>query len=122
VTATVSFQKLITFVADPPGPPNGWYSSGALGQAHSAQNDGAPWRNANPNWNSTFGSGGNMQYFLSSLIAADGFTATITSYAAYNSSQQTTITQEASRGFWPFYWARSRAPTPTASASIPVRI
>jgi hypothetical protein len=118
VTATVSFQKLITFVADPPGPPNGWYSSGALGQAHSAQNGGAPWRsNANPNWNSTFGSGGNMQYFLGSLIAADGITATITSYAAYNSSQQTTITQEASGGFWPFYWG-SESSTYTNSVSF----
>jgi hypothetical protein len=105
VTAAISFQKLITFVADPPGPPNGWYSSGALGQAHSASGGGAPWRSgANPSWNSTFGSSGNMRNFLGSLVVADGISATITSYASYNSSQQTTITQSSSAGFWPFYW------------------
>lgn len=105
VTAAVSFQKLITFVADPPGPPSGWYSSGALGQAHSAASGGAPWRSgANPNWNTTFGPGGNMRYFLGSLVVADGITATITSYASYSSAQQTTITQSSSGGFWPFYW------------------
>lgn len=105
VTASVNFQKLITFVADPPGPPNGWYSSGALGQAHAAPGGGAPWRSgANPNWNSTFGAAGNMQQFIGSLVVADGITATITSYASYNSAQQTTITQQSSEGFWPFYW------------------
>ncbi len=105
VTASISFQKLITFVTDPPGPPNGWYSSGALGQAHAATGGGAPWRaGANPNWNTTFGPGGNMQYFVGSLVVADGITASITSYASYNSSQQTTIQQSSSGGFWPFYW------------------
>lgn len=118
VTATISFQKLITFVADPPGPPNGWYSSGALGQAHSASAGGAPWRSgANPNWNSTFGPSGNMQHFLASLVVADGISATITSYASYNSAQQTTITQQSSGGFWPFYWG-SGSSTYTNSVSF----
>jgi hypothetical protein len=118
VTATVSFQKLITFVAAPPGAPNGWYASGALGQAHAASGGGAPWRsNANPNWNSTFGAAGNMQYFVGSLVVADGITATITSYASYNSSQQTTITQESSGGFWPFYWG-SESSTYTNNVSF----
>jgi hypothetical protein len=118
VTASVSFQRLITFVADPPGPPSGWYSSGALGQAHAATGGGAPWRsNANPNWNTTFGPSGNMQYFLGNLVVADGITATITSYASYSSAQQTTIQQEASGGFWPFYWG-SESSTYTNSVSF----
>lgn len=105
VTATVSFQKLITFVADPPGVPNGWYSSGALGQAHSAAGGGAPWRSgANPNWNTTFGPSGNMQQFVGALVVADGISMTVTSYASYSAAQQTTITQQSSSGFWPFYW------------------
>jgi hypothetical protein len=105
VTGAISFQKLITFVADPPGQPNGWYSSAALGQAHAASGGGAPWRSgANPSWASTFGPSGNMRYFLSGLIVADGISVTITSYASYNSAQQTEITQRSSAGFWPFYW------------------
>lgn len=118
VTASVSFQKLITFVADPPGAPNGWYSSGALGQAHSAASGGAPWRSgANPNWGTTFGPSGNMQYFLGSLVVADGISATITSYASYNSAQQTTIQQQSSGGFWPFYWG-SESSTYTNNVSF----
>jgi hypothetical protein len=39
-----------------------------------------------------------------SMVVADGISATITSYASYSSSQQTQITQNASSGFWPFYW------------------
>jgi len=105
VTASITFQKMISFVADPPGAPNGWYSSGALGQAYNAAAGGAPWRSgANPNWNSTFGASGNMQRFLTSLIVVDGINATIKSYAQYNSSQQTTIHKQSSSGFWPFYW------------------
>lgn len=108
VTASISFQKLISFVADPPGAPNGWYSSGALSQAFNASGGGAPWKpGANPNWNSTFGPTGNMQRFLTSLVVADGISATITSYAQYSSSQQTQITQNSSSGFWPFYWNSS---------------
>jgi hypothetical protein len=45
-----------------------------------------------------------MQHFLASLVVADGISATITSYASYNSAQQTTITQQSSGGFWSFYW------------------
>ncbi len=106
VTASVNFQKVITFVADPPGPPNGWYSSAALGSAQSASGGSAPWRSgATPNWNTTFGPTGNMQHFLASLVVADGISATVTSYAHYSASQQTTITQNSSGGFWPFYWS-----------------
>lgn len=105
VTASINFQKMITFVADPPGAPNGWYSSGALSQAYNASSGGAPWRSeANPNWNSTFGANGDMQRFLTSLIVVDGINATITSYAQFSSSQQTTIQKQSSSGFWPFYW------------------
>ena len=38
-----------------------------------------------------------MQHFLASLVFADGISATITSYASYNSAQQTTITQKQRR-------------------------
>lgn len=108
VTANVTLQKVITFTASPPGPPNGWYSSAALGQAHAASNGGAPWvSNANPSWASTFGPTGTMQQFVSSLIVVDGFSATITSYAQYSSSQQTQIQNQSSSGFWPFYWNSS---------------
>jgi hypothetical protein len=48
---------------------------------------------------------------------ADGITATITSYASYSSAQQTTIQQESSGGFWPFYWG-SESSTYTNSVSF----
>jgi len=108
VTASINFQKMITFVTDPPGAPNGWYSSGALHQALAATGGGQPWRaNANPNWAGTFGSGGNMQRFLGSLVIVDGINATITSQAQYSASQQTQIQQHSSSGLWPFYWSSS---------------
>lgn len=105
VAGTISFQKFITFVADPPGLPTGWYSSAALHQAFAANTGGAPWRQgANPNWESTFGPNGNMQWFTASLVVADGVTVQMTSYAKYSSSQQTQIKQSSSSGLWPFYW------------------
>jgi hypothetical protein len=58
-----------------------------------------------------------MQHFLASLVVADGISATITSYASYNSAQQTTITQQSSAGFWPFYWG-SGSSTYTNSVSF----
>jgi len=106
VTATINFTHAITFVASPPGAPNGWYSSAALGMAEKASSGGAPWTpNANPSWASTFGPGGNMRYFTSALIVVDGIQATITSYASYSAQQQTAITNSSSAGFWPFYWS-----------------
>ncbi len=105
VAGTVTFEKLITFVADPPGLPTGWYSSAALHQAFAANAGGAPWRQgANPNWESTFGPNGNMKWFTASLVVADGVTVQMTSYAKYSSSQQTEIKQKTSTGLWPFYW------------------
>ncbi|MEP0824070.1 MAG: hypothetical protein HRF40_01140 [Nitrososphaera sp.] len=105
VAGTISFQKLITFVADPPGLPTGWYSSAALHQAYAANTGGAPWmQGANPNWESTFGPNGNMQWFTASLVVADGVTVQMTSYAKYSSTQQTQIKQSSSTGLWPFYW------------------
>lgn len=118
VTMSVSFDKAITFVSDPPGPPKGWYSSAALAAAASASSGGAPWNpNANPNWNTTFGPNGNMQHFIGSLIVADGMTVTVTSDAQYSASQQTQITQQSSGGFWPFYWGSSSS-TYTNSVSF----
>jgi len=114
VTASIQFQKLITFIADPPGPPNGWYSSAALAAAYAASTGGAPWQpGATPNWPATFGPNGNMQRFVASLVVADGISVSVTSYAAYNSSQQTQITQESSGGFWPFYWGSESSTTTT---------
>jgi hypothetical protein len=108
VTATIHLQHMITFVAAPPGAPNGWYSSAALGMAHSASTGGQPWRaGADPSWESTFGPDGNMQNFVSALIVADGINATITSYAQYSASQQTQIQQQQQSGLWPFYWSSS---------------
>lgn len=106
VTATINFKHVITFNANPPGAPNGWYSSAALGAAEEASSGGAPWNpSANPSWTTTFGPNGNMRYFTAALIVADGIQTTITSYASYSSDQQTTITQSSSSGFWPFYWS-----------------
>jgi RNA polymerase sigma factor (sigma-70 family) len=112
VTGTVSFQKMTTFVASPAGLPGGWYSSAALGAAYEASTGGAPWSSgANPNWATTFGPGGNMARFLSALVVVDGMDVTINSAAHYSSSQQTTITQSADVGFWPFIWGSETSTT-----------
>jgi hypothetical protein len=105
VTGSITFQKYIQFIAAPAGPPAGWYSSAALSAAYSAQTGQAPRvQGASPNWGSTFGPNGNMQWFLTALVVADGIRVTINSDAQYSSDQQTQITQESSGGFWPFYW------------------
>jgi hypothetical protein len=106
VTATINFTHVIPFLASPPGAPNGWYSSGALGEAEQASSGGAPWGpGANPSWASTFGPNGNMGYFTTALIVVDGIQATITPDASYSTDQQTTITKASSSGLWPFYWS-----------------
>jgi hypothetical protein len=95
--------------------PGAWYDSGAFGLAYSAQS-GAPWNSANTEvtWPKTFGPNGNMQRFASSLIVVSGMKITATSGYAFGSADQSTINQNSSSGFWPFYSGGSSSTTTTS--------
>jgi len=99
VTVDASFEHILIV----PATPGNWYNSSAFNIAYS-NSASPPWRaNAQPNWNNTFSSQGNMQRFMASLIIASGMTIKVHSAAQYSSVQQTTIKTSGSSGFWPFY-------------------
>lgn len=101
VTVTAHFDHVMTFLATP----GSWYNSSAVGLAFAKQ-AGNPWNpSSSINWQNTFGSDGNMQRFAANLIVASGMKISVTSSAAYSTSDQTTIKSNSSAGFWPFYAA-----------------
>lgn len=111
VSVSVDFEHALTFVPVP----GGWYDSGAFGLAYSSQT-GTPWNPAAPEvtWAKTFGPNGNMQRFASSLIVVSGMKVTATSSYAFSSAEQTTINQNSSAGFWPFYSSSSSSSVTTS--------
>ncbi|HEY8548256.1 MAG TPA: hypothetical protein VIL36_24525 [Acidimicrobiales bacterium] len=98
VTVKASFHNVLTFEADP----GAWYVSAALAAAYHTK-DNTLWRHGTPDWDSTFGPGGNMLRFATSLVVADGINATISSTATYSESERQTIKANASVGIWPFF-------------------
>jgi hypothetical protein len=104
VSVGISFDHVLSFVPVP----GAWYDSGAFGVAYSAQS-GAPWNptDTEVTWAKTFGTGGNMQRFASSLIVVSGMKVTVTSGYQFSSAEQTTINQNSGGGFWPFYSSSS---------------
>ncbi|MBZ5714921.1 hypothetical protein [Nannocystis pusilla] len=99
VTLSASFGNVLQFSATP----GDWYSSAALGLAYNNQS-GPPWVPDSPiNWQNTFGSNGNMQRFLSTLVIVQDMNVTVTSLATYSESEQQTIRSQSSAGLWPFY-------------------
>jgi len=111
VSFNVSFDHALAFVPVP----GAWYDSGAFGLAYSSQS-GAPWNPSDTEvtWAKTFGPSGNMQRFASSLIVILGMKVTATSSYAFSSAEQTTITQNSSAGFWPFYSSGSSSSVTTS--------
>lgn len=99
VTLSASFGNVLQF----PATPGDWYSSAALGMAFA--NPGKdPWVSGNPiNWDTTFGSNGNMQRFMTNLVVVQNMQVTVTSQATYSESEQSLITQSSGAGLWPFY-------------------
>jgi hypothetical protein len=81
-----------------------------------ASQTGSPWNPAAPEltWAKTFGPSGNMQRFASALIVVSGMKVTVTSAYAFSSAEQTTITQNSSAGFWPFYSSSSSSSITTS--------
>lgn len=105
VTLSASFGNVLQFAATP----GDWYSSAALGLAYNNQS-GSPWTSGNPiNWQSTFGSSGNMQRFLSNLVIVQDMDVTVTSQATWTESEQQTINNNSSAGLWPFYSSNSNS-------------
>jgi hypothetical protein len=111
VSVSISFAHALTFVPVP----GAWYDSGAFGLAYSSQS-GAPWnpQNTEVTWPKTFGPNGNMQRFASSLIVVSGMKVTASSSYAFSSSEQTTVNQNSSAGFWPFYSSGSSSSITTS--------
>lgn len=98
VTIAGSFAHALRFVATP----GSWYSAAALHSAY-ATSDNTMWQHGTPNWDTTFGPSGNMQYFTASLVVVDGIDLTITSSASYSSDEQKEVQANMSVGFWPFF-------------------
>lgn len=98
VTMSASFDHIITFSPEP----GNWYSSAALGMAYSNQGN-PPWSSSTVTWDSTFGSNGNMQRFMSNIIIACGMHVTVDSDATLSTEEQQQIQQNASSGLWPFF-------------------
>lgn len=111
VAVSISFDHALTFVPVP----GGWYDSGAFGLAYSNQT-GLPWNAADTavNWQKTFGANGNMQRFAGSLVVVSGMKVTATSSYAFSHADQTTINQNSSAGFWPFYSSGSSSTVTTS--------
>jgi hypothetical protein len=111
VSLDVTFDHALSFVSVP----GAWYDSGAFGLAYAAQT-GAPWNPADTEvtWAKTFGPNGNLQRFASSLIVVSGMSATATSSYAFSATEQTTINQNSSAGFWPFYSSGSSSSITTS--------
>ncbi|MFY0532573.1 hypothetical protein [Nannocystis pusilla] len=75
---------------------------------------GPPWASDNPiHWGNTFGSNGNMQRFLSTLVIVQDMNVTVTSQATYSESEQQTIRSQSSAGMWPFYTQSSSSGSDT---------
>lgn len=109
VTLSASFGNVLQFAATP----GDWYSSAALGMAFNNQS-GPPWVSDNAiDWNTTFGSNGNMQRFLPNLVIVQDMEVTVTSQASYSESEQTTIQSNSSAGMWPFYSSGSSSSSST---------
>jgi hypothetical protein len=81
-----------------------WYNSAAFGRAYGTK-DNTVWKNGSPSWETTFGSDGNMQRVADAIVVVDGIDITITSETSYSSSEQETITGQASAGVGPFFEA-----------------
>ncbi|MEN2470310.1 MULTISPECIES: hypothetical protein [Burkholderia] len=99
VSVDASFRNVLPFNVTP----GNWYSSSAFGLAFN--NPGSePWApGKKPNWETTFGSSGNMQRFASSLVIVNEMNVTVTSNATYSESEQEQIRRNSSSGLWPFY-------------------
>ncbi|HEU4326469.1 MAG TPA: hypothetical protein VFS21_25230 [Roseiflexaceae bacterium] len=109
VTLNASFGNVLQFAATP----GDWYSSAALGMAFNNPNE-SPWVTGNPiTWDTTFGSNGNMQRFLTNLVVVQDMNVTVTSQATWSASEQQTIQNNQQYGFWPFYSSSSNSGTST---------
>ena len=83
--------------------PGNWYNSAFLNYALNTK-DNTVWDPSNPiSWESTFGSKGNMQRTIESLVVVDGIDIKVTSSASYSESEQTDVKAHASAGIWPFF-------------------
>jgi hypothetical protein len=107
VDMTLSFANLLSFNPTPAD----WYLSSALSNAYS--NPGkAPWDPSSPiTWQTTFGPGGALARFVSSLIVVKDLRIQYTSSVEFGAIDQALILASASSGLWPHYLDASNAST-----------
>jgi hypothetical protein len=79
-----------------------WYNAAALSNAY-ADKSSSTWKGGTPNWQSTFGPNGNMQYMTTAIVVVDGIDLTMTSEASFSSSEQETIQSSTRFGIWPLF-------------------
>jgi hypothetical protein len=109
VSMSASFGNVLQFSATP----GNWYNSGAFGMAFNNKS-GVPWNSQSPvNWDNTFGTKGNMQRFMTTLVIVNQMCARVTSMATYSEDEQSEIRQDSSNGIWPFYSKTSDSGTNT---------
>ncbi len=106
-----SFGNVFQFMATP----GDWYSSMALGLAYSSK-EGAPWdpNKTKPDWETTFGTNGNMQRVTANIVVVQDMDVTVVAQATYNESEQTEIQNQSKNGIWPFYNTSSSSQASTA--------
>jgi hypothetical protein len=84
-----------------------WYTSSAMGAAYS-DHDSPPWRpDGVIQWDNTFGTNGNLQRVMTSLVVVDTMHLVVTAATSYNEDDKATINHQSSGGMWPIYNANN---------------
>ncbi len=99
VTVTESFKAMTTILTAP----GGWYNSSVFNAAYRNPKT-PPWpTDADPTWEETFGSSGDMTRFIVSLVVADGAVLTVESSASYSATDRALLQAAAAAGLWPLF-------------------
>jgi hypothetical protein len=101
---TASFGHVLNFQTNA----GSWYMSSAIGQAF-ANHGSPPWRAGGAiQWEDVFGSpNGDLQRVMANLLVVDNMNIVVTASTAFSASDQTTIQNNSSGGFWPIYTSNS---------------
>lgn len=127
-SSKVTIQGSISKYATVPVGPGAWFNSGVMNNAYKNKDNNNVWDvNSQTTWETCFGTDGNMQRVISSLIIVDGLDITVTSHASFSKDDYQKITQESSIGIFPFFFGESESThtkhfTYNADSSISVTI
>lgn len=80
-----------------------WYLSSILSDAYKTRDNTVWMTGKTPNWESTFGSNGNMLRRASAVVIADGISITVSSNASLTKGESEDFKATAKAGIWPFF-------------------